>query len=71
MKALTLSGEKRVSHSICVDQGLVEFYLVVSFLYEVDDISVNKGLFVASGWYEKAVRLGTEVAGMEENACME
>ena len=70
MKTLTLGGEKRTSHRIHVDQGLLEFYLVVSFLYEVDDGSTNKGPSGATEWQGKAVRLGTEVVGMAENACM-
>lgn len=70
MKALTLGGEKRYHGDMC-EPGLGEFYLVASFIYEVgDDISVQKGLFVATEWSEKAVRLGTEVVGMGENACM-
>lgn len=51
MKVLTLDGEKRKCCRMCMGQLLVEFYLVASFLYEVrDDISVNKGLFVATGF---------------------
>lgn len=49
VKELVLDGEKRKCWRIHVGEGLVEFYPAASFIYEVGDISVNKGLFVAAG----------------------